>query len=112
MVKTMSYSAVRELIFQVNFTEQYLLDKNMVFFPFLRIYTQTPCNKNVAMVTYCRLYLTMPSVPKNVLRLINNRTKAFHLISEMFSVLDKGDPNLDLTSHFSHLDENCQSYAS
>ena len=49
---------------------------------------------------------------KKVLRFINNRTKAFCLISEMFFVLDGGDPNLNFDIIFSHSDEDCQSYAS
>ena len=37
----------------------------------------------------------IPGVPKKVLHLINNKTKAFCLNSEMYFVSDKGDPNLD-----------------
>ena len=48
-------------------------------------------------------------VTKKVLRLIDNRTKAFCLISEMFFVLNKGDPNLDFDILFSRSDGNCQS---
>ena len=52
---------------------------------------------------YFRLCTTAASVlvcsyrvfQKKVLCLINNITKAFCLISEMFDVLDEGDPNLD-----------------
>ena len=39
--------------------------------------------------------LDIPGVPKKVLRLINNKTNVFCLISEMFFVLDNGDPNSD-----------------
>ena len=39
--------------------------------------------------------VSIPCVPKKVLRLINNRTKAFSFTSEMFFGLLKRDPNLD-----------------
>ena len=39
--------------------------------------------------------LHIPSVPKKVPCLINNRTKAFCLISEMLFALDERDPKLD-----------------
>ena len=53
-----------------------------------------------------------PPQQKKILRLIKNRTKAFCFISEMFFVLDKGDPNLGFDILFSHSEENCQSYGS
>ena len=37
----------------------------------------------------------VPDVPKKVLRLISDRTEAFCLISEMFTVLDKRNLSLD-----------------
>ena len=43
---------------------------------------------------------TGPCIPKKVSHLINNRTKAFCLISKMFFVSDRCDINIDLTSHF------------
>ena len=46
-------------------------------------------------VNWFNKYLCVPGVPKKVLCLINNRTKAFYLISEMFFSLDEGDPNLN-----------------
>ena len=45
-------------------------------------------------------FLFLPGVLKKVLRLINNRTKAFCSISEMLSVVDKGDPDLDFNILF------------
>ena len=50
---------------------------------------------------------------KNVMRLINNRTKAFCSVSEMHFGLDKQDPDLDFDILFFSLsDENSQDYGS
>ena len=53
---------------------------------------------------------TNTGCPKKVLRLINNRRKAFCLISEMFWINET--LTWILISYFSHSDENCRSYES